>query len=81
MTGKDERDAESRRIIKRVGEETEASMAGRAARRARDHLAGKDADQEDWAELWGTRIGRVLSIALLIAALGWLLSVIMRMEG
>lgn len=67
---RDERQAESRRIIGRVGAETEATMA----QRARDHMAGKDADEKDWAELWGTRIGRWLGLALLVYLLWWLIA-------
>lgn len=61
-------EAESRRIIGRVGAETEASMA----KRVQDHMAGRDADESDWAEKWGTRIGRWLGLALLIYLIWWL---------
>ncbi len=70
MSSDDERRAESRRIITRVGAETEASMV----QRARDHMAGKDADEKDWAEVWGTRIGRWLGLALLVYLVWWLIS-------
>ncbi len=59
---------ESRRIIARVGQESEATMA----QRLRKHLAGDDADQDDWAEVWGMRIGRVLSVGLAIVLVWWL---------
>ena len=68
MDRDEDRKAESRRIIGRVGAETEATMA----QRVRDHMAGRDADEKDWAELWGTRIGRFLSVALLIYLVWWL---------
>ena len=61
-TSDDDRERESRRIIGRVGAEADASMM----QRARDHMAGRDADERDWAELWGTRIGRWLGIVLLL---------------
>ncbi len=64
-----EREAESRRIIGRVGAESEATMA----RRARDHMSGRDADAGDAAELWGTRVGRWLGVALLIYLVWWLI--------
>lgn len=62
-------EAESRRIINRVGAETEASMT----QRAKNHMAGRDADENDRAELWGTRIGRWLGLALLIYLVWWLI--------
>lgn len=71
MTGKrDDRNSETRRIIDRVGQESDASMIGRV----RNHMAGRDADQKDWAELWGTRIGRIFGLALLIYLIYWLIS-------
>lgn len=69
MSRDDDKQAESRRIIGRVGAETEASMA----RRAKDHMAGRDAEGKDWAELWGTRIGRWLGVALLVYLVWWLI--------
>lgn len=60
---------EARRIIDRVGLESEPTMLGRA----RNHLAGKDADQADWVEVWGTRIGRWGGLALLLYLIWWLL--------
>ncbi len=48
---------ESRRILGRVGAESEARMAS----------AGAEGD--DWAEMWGKRIGRVLAFVLLGFAL------------
>ena len=48
-----------------------SSALARAARRAGDHFAGKDAGAndagEDRIELWGRRIGRALSLAGVIA--------------
>ncbi len=43
------------------------SALARAAQRASDHFAGKDAGGEDRIELWGRRIGRALSLAGFIA--------------
>ena len=68
---KDEQ-AESRRIIGRVGQESEASMVRRTADRVTGHMSGRDAEGQDWTELWGTRIGRWLGIALLAYVLWWL---------
>lgn len=52
---------EARRIIERVGAETEARMP-----------ASQHGDAPDWAETWGKRIGRVLSFVLLGVAIVWL---------
>ncbi len=53
---------QSRRILERVGAESEARM--------RD--ATPDPEGDDWAEIWGKRIGRVLSFVLLGIAVVWL---------
>ena len=55
-----DRDAESRRILDRVAREEHSGLGflGRGTERARGHLAADDADQNDWIEVWGTRIGR-----------------------
>lgn len=68
MSRDDDGQAESRRIIGRVGAEAEASMVARA----KNHMTGRDAEDKDWAELWGTRIGRWLGLALLIYLVWWL---------
>jgi hypothetical protein len=70
-----ERRAESRRILDRVSHEAESggrSVVDRAARRARDHVTASDVDREDWAEYWGTRIGRTLGALLLVGLIVWL---------
>ena len=70
MSRDGERETESRRIIGRVAAESDATMA----RRARNHMAGRDADENDPAELWGTRIGRWLGLAFLVYLVWWLIS-------
>lgn len=74
MTEDPRRDAESRRILDRVSKETsgDQSIVARAARRSRDHIAAGDADQDDWIELWGTRIGRIAGLAFIAGLLLWL---------
>lgn len=62
---------ESRRILDRVGAETEARMPPSGP------STGTDGD--DWAEYWGKRIGRVLSGVLLCVLLIWLYNVFMGM--
>ncbi len=70
----DHRDgAESRRIINRVGAESEASMARRVTERVSGHMAGRDAEGGDPIELWGTRIGRWLGVGLLVYVIWWLI--------
>jgi hypothetical protein len=34
----------------------------RQAEKARSHFSGADAEPDDWAEIWGRRIGRGLSL-------------------
>ncbi|MCO6391274.1 hypothetical protein GTW25_09565 [Aliihoeflea aestuarii] len=72
MSQDDNDKRESRRIINRVGQETEATMA----QRVRDHMEGRDADQNDWAEVWGTRIGRAMGVVILLILLWSLFSII-----
>jgi hypothetical protein len=69
-----ERKAESRRILERMSHEADSggSVVDRAARRARDHVAASDVDRDDWAEYWGTRIGRTLGALLLVGLIVWL---------
>lgn len=67
--------AEARRIIDRVGAESEASMARRVAERVTGHMAGRDVGRDgggDRIELWGTRIGRWLGAGLLVYVIWWL---------
>ena len=66
-------EAESRRIIRRVDVESKATMA----RRVSNHMTGQDADQNDWVEVWGTRIGRWLGVVLLIYLIWWLIQFMM----
>ena len=78
-TSNGDRSAESRRILDRVAKEADSSGfggLGRTAVRARDHLEASDADQKDWAELWGTRIGRAVGVAVTVAVLAWALSLL-----
>ena len=76
----DARQRESQRIIKRVAHEAESggrSMVDRAAQRARDHVVAADVDRGDRIEYWGTRIGRVLSVFLVIGLIAWLINFLM----
>jgi hypothetical protein len=64
-----DRAEEARRILAQVEKDTgvASSMLTRTVSRVRNHKAGADADPEDWAELWGTRVGRLLSLAAFVA--------------
>jgi len=77
MAGKREHDdrIESRRILERVSQEADAggrSAIDRVADRARNHLGAKDVDRGDWAEYWGTRIGRTIGAMFLVGMIVWL---------
>lgn len=76
-TSNGDRSAESRRILDRIARETDpAGFADRAVLRARGHLEARDADHGDWAELWGTRIGRTVGALITVAVIGWALSLL-----
>ena len=47
-------------------------LFGRGTERARGHLTADDADQNDWIEVWGTRIGRMIGMLAVAAFLVWL---------
>lgn len=75
-----QREEESRRILERVKRESEpvGGFAGRAARAVDDALTGDAAKSDDWAECWGTRIGRLLGYLFVLFLLGWLVAFLMR---
>lgn len=73
MSHRDKRHAEKQeealRAIDRVQAESETiagSTLARMAKRAQDHLGGADADPDDKAELWGTRIGRTAGLCFAV---------------
>jgi hypothetical protein len=69
----DPQEQESRRILERVSmEESGGTVLGRTAERIRDHVAASDADRNDWAEYWGTRIGRTLGLIITVVLIAWL---------
>ncbi|MEK1887458.1 MAG: hypothetical protein AAAB35_07725 [Phyllobacterium sp.] len=66
-------DTESRRILDRI--ERESAVHGNPiVTRAKRHFSAEDADAADPIELWGTRIGRLLGLLVLIAMFIWLIS-------
>lgn len=71
-----EEQREARRILDRVARDSEslgASTLARTALQTRDHFAGADADPDDWAEVWGRRIGRSLGLVALVVLSIWLI--------
>jgi hypothetical protein len=81
MAEGDDRSVESRRILDRVGHEAEAggaSIVKRTVRRAQDHVSAADAEADDPIEVWGTRIGRTLGMAVTIGLIIWLAFFLLR---
>ena len=73
MDERKRRDEDRRRAalrdLERTAEQAEVigtSALRRAAENARDHFGAAEADRDDWAELWGRRIGRALSLVGLV---------------
>lgn len=72
-----DRSAESRQILDRVAREAHSGgLFGTIMQRARGHLGAADTDQSDWAEVWGTRIGRTIGAVALCALIFWVLSML-----
>ena len=66
---------ESKRILSRVDIDSEtvgSSSFARSAEKTRNHFLGKDGNQDDPIEVWGKRIGRVLSVIITISLLLYL---------
>lgn len=62
-------EAEAKRILERVAQESETvgtSSAKRVAERVKGHMTAEDADENEWAELWGKRIGRALGAIFVV---------------
>jgi len=60
---------ESKKILNRVANEAEtvgASSMKRVAERAKDNMPVDNANENEWAEKWGTRIGRGLGFLFVI---------------
>lgn len=77
----DAREEEARKVIERVERDSEIvgrSSFVRAAGKARDHLAAADAKGEDPVELWGRRVGRILSVVAFIGLALWLFAYLTR---
>jgi hypothetical protein len=71
----DDGERESRRILDRIGRESDSggvSLLARTAQSVRDHVTAADADRSDRIEYWGTRIGRSLGLVVVVAMMIWL---------
>ena len=73
--GETPEEREARRVLERVSTDTEGLGASSLARsatlfrsgaRMRAHFSGADADPDDWAEVWGRRIGRGLGLVAFV---------------
>lgn len=84
MNQQDPEVSESRRILRRVSQEADSgsgrSVIEHAAHRARDHLGAADVDRSDWAEYWGTRIGRTIGATFVVGLVAWLVFYLARGE-
>lgn len=70
----DRRQQESKRVLDRIeAESATAGPVGRTVRRVENHLGAADADQRDWQEVWGTRIGRTIGAVVTVGAVIWLI--------
>lgn len=68
----DRQQEESRRIIDRIQAESDSGNVVSRTTRLEGHLGARDADQHDWAEVWGTRIGRTIGAVVTVAAIIYL---------
>ena len=71
-----ENEAESKRILERVAQESETvgtSSVKRVAERVKGHMSAEDVDENEWAELWGKRIGRGLGAVFVVVLIFHLL--------
>ena len=77
----DSRDRESREALERVRRDSETlgtSSLARIAQRAGDHFGARDAvgaaegGGTDPVELWGSRIGRAISVLVAVGLVWWL---------
>ncbi len=66
-----ERAAEARRALDDVSRDS-APLGASAMARAAEHFSAKDAPEGDAIELWGRRIGRVLSLLFALYLVTWL---------
>ncbi|WP_173934233.1 hypothetical protein [Chelativorans sp. Marseille-P2723] len=70
----EERSKEAGEILRRVERDSQSPLWGHAA--MRDRFAAGRAESQDWTEIWGRRIGRVLATTAAIGLLMWLWSLL-----
>lgn len=77
MPDKDDKSKQALRDLKRVSEEggllNTPRLKGKS-KTMKGHFMADDADQADRIEVWGSRIGRILSLVAVIALLIWLVN-------
>ena len=79
MAAPGDNEAEAKRILDRVSREADSgTLVDRVTRRARDHVTASDVGRDDWAEYWGTRVGRILALVLMGALIVWLVLFVTR---
>lgn len=69
-------ETESKRILESVAQESEtlgASSTRRIAERVKNHLSAEDTNENEWAELWGKRIGRTLGAICVVILIIYLI--------
>jgi hypothetical protein len=65
------RAAEAKEALERVKRDQEGLLSSSMGRAA-DHFSAKDAPEGDRIELWGRRIGRSISLVLVVLLAWWL---------
>lgn len=75
MNEDEERRRESQRILAHMQAQTDGgAMAAvqRTVKRGQEHFAASDADKADRIEVWGTRIGRGISLLVIVGLIIYL---------
>lgn len=77
MAEEDDQTRQAKRDLERLGEEGGLLNAPKMKPRSKSvkgHFMADDADQSDPIEVWGSRIGRILSLIAVAALLVWLVN-------
>jgi len=75
-----ERQDEAQRILERLEREQTGAqgIVKRSFARTADHLSASDADKNDPIEIWATRVGRALGLLITFAIIVWLIAYLMQ---